>query len=200
MEKRRKVIIITDGDKYAKKAIQFVARQVGGRCISMSQGNPSQLSGEELIRLIHKAKADPILVMFDDSGFVGEGAGERAMRIVANEPSIEVLGIIAVASKTRGAEWTKVDVSIDRYGNLTSKGVDKYGMEEMETGKIIGDTVNCIDELDVPLVIGIGDIGKMAQLDDYRKGSPITKLAVEIILERSRYRDERKRTEQETDT
>ena len=54
--------------------------------------------------------------------------------------------------------------------------------------------------LDVPIVVGIGDIGKMAQLDDYRKGSPITKLAVEIILERSRYRDERKRTEQETDT
>ena len=200
MGKKRKVIMITDGDKYAKKAIQFVARQVGGRCISMSHGNPSQLSGEELVHLIHKAKSDPVLVMFDDSGFIGEGAGERAMRIVANEPTIEVLGIIAVASKTRREEWTKVDVSIDRYGNLTSKGVDKYGMEEMETGKIIGDTVYCIDELDVPLVIGIGDIGKMAQLDDYRKGSPVTKLAVEIILERSRYRDERKRTEQETDT
>ena len=166
----------------------------------MSQGNPSHLSGEEMVRLIHKAKSDPVLVMFDDSGYVGEGAGEQAMRIVANDPSIEVLGIIAVASKTRREEWTKVDVSIDRYGNLTSKGVDKYGMEEMEIGKIIGDTVYCIDELDVPIVVGIGDIGKMAQVDDYRKGSPITKLAVEIILERSRYRDERKRTEQETDT
>ena len=194
------MIFITDGDKYAKKAIQYVAREVGGRCISMSQGNPSHLSGKELVRLIHKAKSDPVLVMFDDSGYVGEGAGERAMRIVANDPSIEVLGIIAVASKTRREEWTKVDVSIDRYGNLTSKGVDKYGMEEMEIGKVIGDTVYCIDELDAPIVVGIGDIGKMAQVDDYRKGSPITKLAVEIILERSRYRDERKRTEQETDT
>ncbi len=200
MGQKRKVILITDGDKYAKKAIQYVAREVGGRCISMSQGNPSHLSGKELVRLIHKAKSDPVLVMFDDSGYVGEGAGERAMRIVATDPSIEVLGIIAVASKTRREEWAKVDVSIDRYGNLTSRGVDKYGMEEMEIGKIIGDTVYCIDELDVPVVVGVGDIGKMAQIDDYRKGSPVTKLAVEIILERSRYRDERKRTEQETDT
>ena len=200
MGQKRKVILITDGDKYAKKAIQYVAREVGGRCISMSQGNPSHLSGKELVRLIHKAKSDPVLVMFDDSGYVGEGAGERAMRIVATDPSIEVLGIIAVASKTRREEWTKVDVSIDRYGNLTSKGVDKYGMEEMEIGKVMGDTVYCIDELDVPIVVGIGDIGKMAQVDDYRKGSPVTKLAVEIILERSKYRDERKRTEQETDT
>ena len=84
MGQKRKVILITDGDKYAKKAIQYVAREVGGRCISMSQGNPSHLSGKELVRLIHKAKSDPVLVMFDDSGFVGEGAGERAMRIVAN--------------------------------------------------------------------------------------------------------------------
>ena len=101
----------------------------------MSQGNPSHLSGEELVRLIQKAKSDPVLVMFDDSGYMGEGAGEQAMRIVASDPSIEVLGIIAVASKTRREEWTKVDVSIDRDGNLTSKGVDKYGMEEMEIGK-----------------------------------------------------------------
>lgn len=200
MGHKRKVIMITDGDQYARKALELVANQVGGRCISMSQGNPSHLSGEELVLLIQKAKSDPVLVMFDDSGYVGEGAGERAMRVVANDPSIEVLGVIAVASKTRRAEWTKVDVNIDRYGNLTSKGVDKYGMEELETGKIIGDTVYCIDELEVPIVVGMGDIGKMAQVDDYRKGSPITKLAVEIILERSKDRDERKRTSKETDT
>lgn len=195
MGQRRKVILITDGDKYAKKAIEVVAHQIGGRCISMSQGNPSHLSGAELVGLIQKAKSDPVLVMFDDSGYVGEGAGERAMRTVANNPNIEVLGIIAVASKTRRAEWTKVDVCIDRFGRLTANGVDKYGMEELEQGKIIGDTVYCIDALDVPVVVGIGDIGKMSQVDDYRKGSPITKLAVDIILERSGYHDSRERRE-----
>lgn len=200
MRKKRKVILITDGDQYAKKAIEFVAREIGGRCISMSHGNPSSCSGAELVRLIQKAKYDPVLVMFDDSGFIGEGAGEQAMRVVANHPQIDVLGIIAVASRTRSAEWTKVDVSIDRYGTLTANGVDKYGMEELEPGKIMGDTVYCIDELNVPVVVGIGDIGKMSQIDDYRKGSPVTKLAVELILERSSYRDERKRAEQETDS
>lgn len=187
--------MITDGDYYAKKAIEMVARQIGGRCISMSQGNPSQLSGTELVKQIQKAKSDPVLVMFDDSGYIGEGVGEQSMRIVANHSSIEVLGIIAVASKTRSAEWTKVDVSIDRFGNLTSRGVDKFGMEEMEFGKITGDTVDCIDRLKVPIVVGIGDIGKMSRVDDYRNGSPVTKLAVDIILERSGYYDERKRTE-----
>lgn len=196
MGHKRKVILVTDGDQYAKKAIELVARQIGGRCISMSQGNPSRLSGEELVHLIKKAKYDPVLVMFDDSGYVGEGSGETAMRVVANHPDIEVLGIIAVASKSRNDEWTRVDVSIDRYGRLTGNGVDKYGIEELEPGKIIGDTVYCIDELKVPVVVGIGDIGKMAHMDDYRQGAPISKLAVEIILERSGYRrDDRKRTE-----
>ena len=29
------------------------------------------------------------------------------------------------------------DVSIDRDGNITEKGVDKYGIQEMEEGKIV---------------------------------------------------------------
>lgn len=189
MKKKRKVILITDGDYYAKKAVEVVAKEIGGRCISMSQGNPTSHSGAELIQLIHQAKSDPVLVMFDDSGYVGEGAGEHAMKYVANDKSIEVLGILAVASKTHREEWSRVDVSIDRYGQLTPNGVDKYGIEELEEGKIIGDTVYCIDSLDVPVVVGIGDIGKMSRKDDYRKGAPITKQAIELILERGGYYD-----------
>ncbi|RID89291.1 stage V sporulation protein AE [Peribacillus asahii] len=199
MGQKRKVILITDGDIYAKRAIELVAREIGGRCISMSQGNPTTCSGAELVRLIQQAKNDPVLVMFDDSGYVGEGAGERAMRYVANDPSIEVLGIIAVASKTRREEWTKVDVCIDRDGNLTPNGVDKYGVEEFELGKITGDTVYIIDELKAPIVVGIGDIGKMSHRDDYKKGAPITRMAVEIILERSGNYEFRKQKEHDTD-
>ena len=33
-------------------------------------------------------------IMFDDSGFVGEGAGERALKYVAGHKDITVLGII----------------------------------------------------------------------------------------------------------
>lgn len=185
MVTKRKVILITDGDVYANRAVELVAREIGGRCISMSQGNPSRYTGLELVELIKKAKNDPVLVMFDDSGFIGEGFGEKAMKVVASHPDVHVLGVIAVASKTRREEWTKVDICIDRDGQLTENGVDKFGAQEFEIGKITGDTVYCIDDLNAPIVVGIGDIGKMSHQDDFNKGAPITKLAVQIILERS---------------
>ena len=68
MSNRRRVILITDGDEYAKRAVERVAHDIGGRCISLSQGNPSILTGQELVNLIKKAANDPVLVMFDDSG------------------------------------------------------------------------------------------------------------------------------------
>ena len=187
MKERRRVILVTDGDEYAKRSVQGVATEIGGRCISMSQGNPSVLTGPELVKHIKRAKNDPVFVMFDDSGFVGEGAGEIALKYVAEHEEVEVLGIIAVASKTRQEEWTKVDVCIDRDGELTPYGVDKFGVPEFEIGRINGDTVYCLDQLKVPIIVGIGDIGKMSKHDHFDRGSPITKKAVEIILERSGY-------------
>lgn len=189
MSIRRRVILITDGDEYAKRAVEHVAREIGGRCISMSQGNPSVLTGPEIVSLIKQTPNDPVLVMFDDSGLVGEGAGEKVLKFVAQSKEVEVLGVIAVASKTRDAEWTKVDVCIDRDGELTPYGVDKHGIPELEMGRLNGDTVYCLDELDVPIVVGVGDIGKMARHDHYERGAPITKKAVELILERSGFHD-----------
>jgi stage V sporulation protein AE len=183
----RKVILITDGDEYALKTVEYVAREIGGRCISKSQGNPTILSGSELVKLIFQASDEPVFVMFDDSGYLGEGAGEQALKYVATHPGIEVLGIIAVASKTHQTEWARIDVSIDRFGNLTPFGVDKSGLEENDIGRMNGDTVYCLDELDVPIIVGIGDIGKMARKDSVKNGAPITKKAVELILERSGY-------------
>ncbi|WP_263399348.1 stage V sporulation protein AE [Sutcliffiella deserti] len=185
--KKRRVILVTDGDEYAKKTIQYVAKRYGGRCISSSYGNPTVLSGKEIVRLILQAKSEPVFVMFDDSGFLGEGAGENALKHVAADPQIEVLGIIAVASKTHQSEWTKVNITVDRDLQVSSYGVDKSGIQEMDTGRINGDTVYCLDTIDVPIIVGIGDIGKMNRKDDVKIGSPITCKAVEIILERSGY-------------
>ena len=185
MKVKRKVILVTDGDEYARRAVERAARELGGRCISSSGGNPTILSGPEIIRRILETPYDPVLVMFDDSGFLGEGAGERAMKYVASCEDIEILGILAVASKTHQAEWAKVDISIDRYGELTHFGVDKHGFPENDIGRINGDTVYCVDQLKAPIVVGIGDIGKMSKHDDYKNGSPITKMAIELILERS---------------
>jgi len=190
VDRRRRVILVTDGDEYAKKVIEHVAKKIGGRCISMSYGNPTTLTGEEMVELIKKTTIDPVLVMFDDSGYVGEGAGEQAMRYVATHEDVEVLGVLAVASKTRKAEWTKIDVCVDRYGELTPYGVDKFGEPDLELGRMNGDTVYCVDELNAPVVVGIGDIGKMARKDDVKIGSPITYKAIQIILERSGYYDE----------
>ncbi|MCL6570474.1 MAG: stage V sporulation protein AE [Bacillus sp. (in: Bacteria)] len=185
MNTRRRVILITDGDEYATRAVEHVAKEIGGRCISSSYGNPSTLPGPTLVQLIKKTPNDPVLVMFDDSGIVGEGAGETALKYVAMHEDIEVLGIIAVAAKSRHEEWARIDVSIDREGVLTPYGVDKLGIAELEIGRLNGDTVYCLDELEVPIIVGIGDIGKMARRDSYKLGSPITKQAVELILERS---------------
>ncbi|MEC2070706.1 stage V sporulation protein SpoVABEA [Alkalihalophilus marmarensis] len=192
-KKQRKVILITDGDEHAKQAVEKVAVDIGGRCISHSWGNPTQVSGEELVQMILSTPSDPVLVMFDDCGYQYEGPGERAMRVVATDPNIEVLGAIAVASSTHSCEWAKVDISIDRYGELTEYGVDKDGVADMEIGRINGDTVYILDQLDIPFIVGIGDIGKMAGLDTLKKGCPVTKQAVNLILERSGYRESRKR-------
>ncbi|WP_227935111.1 stage V sporulation protein AE [Alkalihalobacillus deserti] len=188
---RRKVILVTDGDEHARKVIELAAEEVGGRCISYSWGNPTPISGEEIVSLILQTPYDPVLVMFDDCGQHEGGLGEKAMQYVALHPQIDVLGAIAVASSTHSREWTHVDVSIDRYGNLTEFGVDKEGLPDLEIGRINGDTVYILDELTIPVVVGVGDIGKMAGFDSIKKGAPITKQAVEIILKRSGYHESR---------
>jgi len=185
--RKRRVILITDGDEFAGRTIQYIAKEIGGRCISRSQGNPTPMTGDKLVELILQSPKDPVFVMFDDSGAIGEGVGEQAMKHVANHPQIEVLGVIAVASRTKHHEWTRVDISVDRDGQLTEHGVDKDGVQEMETGRINGDTVYCLDQLNVPIIVGIGDIGKMDYKDHVKNGSPITRRAVEIILERSKF-------------
>ncbi len=74
---KRKVILVTDGDVYAAKTIEYAAEKAGGRCISQSKGNPSTRTGPELVQLIKAAPHDPVFVMFDDSGLQGEGRAKR---------------------------------------------------------------------------------------------------------------------------
>jgi stage V sporulation protein AE len=182
---RKRVILFTDGDLYARKAVEYVAGKIGGRCISQSSGNPTRLSGARIVEMIKETPYDPVFVMVDDCGFQGEGPGEKAMRHIASDRDIEVLGAVAVASNTNHKEWTRVDVSIDRYGELTGQGVDKHGVSDIEAGRIDGDTVYVLDELQIPIIVGVGDIGKMDGQDTVEKGCPITFQAVKLIMERS---------------
>lgn len=182
---KKRVILITDGDKYARLAVEKTAETLGCRCISRSSGNPSPLNGPALVQYIKQTPHDPVLVMFDDCGFNGSGPGEQALEYVANHQEIDPLGAIAVASKSNNHEWSRVDVSIDRFGELTEFGVDKDGVPDLEVGRIAGDTVYNLDRLNLPLIVGIGDIGKIMGFDKPEKGAPITTAAVKLIMERS---------------
>ncbi|MFA4885081.1 MAG: stage V sporulation protein AE [Desulfotomaculaceae bacterium] len=180
---KRKVILITDGDRIAKKAVETAAQNVGARCISCSAGNPTTKSGEELVDLIKTAPSDPVVVMLDDRGYNGMGRGETAMAYIANHPEIEVLGVLAVASNTENVRGCEVDLSINRNGDFIEGPVDKMGWPAQTV--LEGDTVEVINKLNIPLVIGIGDIGKMDGVDEAEKGAPLTTRALKTILDRS---------------
>jgi stage V sporulation protein AE len=139
--------------------------------------------------------------MFDDGGFNGIGKGEEALAYVVKHPEIQTLGVIAVASNSCFHEWTRIDVSIDQNGELTPYGVDKYGVPDLEIGRLTGDTVYVLDRLHIPIVVGVGDIGKITGVDEPEKGAPITIKAIEYILERSGYHrsgNEEQKTDQQT--
>ncbi|WEG11439.1 stage V sporulation protein AE [Pullulanibacillus sp. KACC 23026] len=188
---KRQVILVTDGDKYATEAVVKAGEQLGCPALLCSSGNPSSMNGKELVEAILQCDKEPVLVMFDDGGFNGVGSGESALRYVVNHPDIITLGAIAVASNSDSKEWTHIDIAIDRFGELTPYGVDKEGYPEHDLGRLFGDTVYSLDELDLPVVVGVGDIGKLRGVDDAEHGAPITKKAIELILERSgNYRPE----------
>lgn len=178
---KRKVIAITDGDLLAQKAVEEIARQIGGRFISRSAGNPTPLSGNELIEMIKQAPYDPVVVLLDDRGDHGVGKGEAALLQLANDPQIELLGVVAVASNIDDAKGTPVDFSITNKGEIYEGPVNKEGAP-VEGKYLIGDTVSVLPELEVPVIVGTGDTGKMNGQDAVEAGAPITLQAVRTIL------------------
>lgn len=185
---RRKVILVTDGDSIAQRVVEEAARNVGARCISRSGGNPTPTSGPEIVRFIKNARNDPIVVMVDDRGHTGTGKGERAMEYILNHPDIDVLGVIAVASNTKNVNGIKVDCSVGKHGDVIDNAVDKYGNEKNDK-IIVGDTVDVLNHNDVPIVVGIGDPGKMDGCDSTRIGAPIITKAMKEIIKRHEERE-----------
>ena len=192
MPDKVRVILITDGDRCAQHVVEDIAQKLDLRCISASAGNPTPISGEEIVELLQTVRRDPVLIMFDDRGRRDKGKGERALEYVASHPDVEVLGVVAVASNTTGIDGVAADVCIDAQGRLTGRNVDKYGQtseKSEDSPVVIGDTVDVLNELDVPVIVGIGDIGKMDRADDIRRGAPVTRKAIEEILKRSGIKD-----------
>ncbi len=189
-EKKKKVILITDGDIIAKNVVEEVAKKINGRCITLSGGNPTQLSGEEIIEMIKSTPTDPVLVMFDDNGNINKGYGEKALEFIAKSPFIEVLGAIAVASNTKDVKGTDVNCSVDCKGEVIEDAVNKEGERVNNSKRIYGDTVDVLNKLNIPFIVGIGDIGKMNGKDNRKLGAPITYQAIRVILDRSVHNEE----------
>lgn len=183
---KRKVIIVTDGDRIAKNAVEVAAKNIGARCISASAGNPTRCSGAELVTMIKQAPVDPVVVMLDDRGYNGEGRGERALAFITGHPDIQVLGVLAVASNTENVAGCSVDASITSSGQFIAGAVDKNGRPKEYPQE--GDTLEVIDKLNLPLVIGIGDIGKMEGADEAGKGAPLTTSAFQTIIDKSGFK------------
>jgi stage V sporulation protein AE len=178
---KRKVILITDGDRIAKEAVEKATANVGGRCISSSAGNPTFLTGEEIEKRILQAKNDPVVVMVDDRGAKGKGAGERAMEYLLDCRGLDVLGIVAVSSNGKDCNGLKIDYSVTKTGEIIRHAVDKYG-DNMYSDKICGDTLSILRSRSGLFIVGIGDPGKMDYQDEVIKGAPITTKAFRIIL------------------
>lgn len=189
---RRKVILVTDGDKVAKRTVEVAAKNVGARCISASWGNPTDKSGSQLVQLIKQAAHDPIVVMLDDRGDQGTGKGEKALKYIFNHPEIEVLGVVAVASNTPATEGVRVLESITREGEIIGGAVDKLGYPDEKHHNLKGDTVDVLNQLEVTNIVGVGDIGKMDGKDDRFFGAPITTKALQEILDKCGEKNEQR--------
>lgn len=180
-----RVILVTDGDKVARRTLEYAAGRLGLRCISASAGNPTPMAGPELIALIQQAAYDPVLVMVDDKGNPGLGAGESALAYICASPDVQVLGAIAVASNTNRARGTPVDLSITRDCRVIAHPVDKDGYSVVHRPILRGDTVDVLRDLTLPVVVGIGDPGKMEGADSLQSGCEVTIRAIMEILSRT---------------
>ena len=183
---KRKVIIITDGDRVAGRTVRVAAENVGARFISLTMGNPTPISGPKVVELIKQAPLDLVIIMVDDKGRRGFGKGEKVLQYVVEHPDIDVIGAVAVASNTSETEGITVDESVTRDGQVVEGPVDKLGLPEKRGHRFLnGDTVDILNKLKIPVVIGTGDTGKMDFADDYCKGALVTTKALLEIINRS---------------
>ena len=183
---KHKVILVTDGDMSAKAAVETAASNIGGRCISISAGNPTVLTGKEILDYIGQAAHDPVVVMVDDRGWEGAGPGEQAMDTILQDKSVDVLGVVAVSSNGKDCSGLDVTCSITKEGKIIDGGVDKNG-SDMHSGYICGDTLSILKSKKDLIIVGMGDPGKMDFKDEVAKGAPITTMALKEVLKRSGY-------------
>ena len=181
--KKKRVILVTDGDENAQEAIIQACKNEGLYPMLSSAGNPTPLTGEQLAWEIKQAPYDPVVVMLDDRGTVGEGRGERALEYLLLDKSLDVLGVVAVASNTDQARGVEVNESVDRYGHILNRPVDKYGEPEPIGHHLLeGDTSEILARFPGVKVVGTGDLGKMKGQDNPAHGAMVTTRCLKELL------------------
>ena len=185
------IIAVTDGDSTAVKAVEKAAEQLDLTVIYESAGNPTAISGQEIINKIKDCDNNLAIVMFDDQGEIGTGLGEKAFLTVLNDSDIEIIGVLAVASDLKAVQGIKPDFSITKEEELVAEPVDKTGKSEAIGHETLeGDTLDMLNLLSDTLIVGVGDIGKMDDKDLAEQGAPITTRAISEILQRSEFESE----------
>jgi stage V sporulation protein AE len=179
--------VVTDGDQTAGRAVTEAAQTLSLHVLTASKGNPTPLSGPELVAAVHQSEHSPLIVMVDDRGDSERGPGEEALKALLNDEGIQVLGVVAVASHTRGVAGVHPDYSIEAGGHRVEGAVNKEGKP---AGPVLrGDTVDVLDQVEGEIpIIGLGDPGKMRGQDRVSDGVPTTRAALEAILKRSEQR------------
>lgn len=178
-----RVIIVTDGDVAAQLAVERAAFELGLFYLEASKGNPTRISGTEITGRILTAPYDPVVVMVDDKGKIGLGAGEKVIECILKCRDILILGVVAVASHTK-VRGVIVDSSVTADGRIVKGPVDKNGWEEIPGHhRLEGDTVEILRRHPEIFVLGCGDLGKMDGRDAVEHGAMITKMCFEKILE-----------------
>ena len=188
MKNKKRVIIVTDGDKIAREAVEKAAKENGCRCISSSAGNPTPLTGQQVVDYINSTPYDPVVVMVDDRGAAGKGKGERVMEYIIKHPDIQIIGVVAVASNTDNTQGVHVDCAVTKDKQVMRGEVNKDGNPISEEAVIKGDTVDILDQFyeKIPFIVGVGDIGKMEDCDKTEYGAQITRKALSLILDNCR--------------
>lgn len=182
-----RVIVVTDGDRTAQQAVEAAAHELQLCPLRISAGNPTILSGPEILAHILQAPREPVVVMVDDKGHKGIGPGERVIEyLVHNQEDIEILGVVAVASHS-SVYGTRVDYSVTaELEIIKGEPVTKDGhCTSPRHHRLKGDTVQILNKYPQLLVVGCGDPGKMNGVDNAVQGAEVTKKCLELILKGS---------------
>ncbi len=178
------MIVVTDGDRTAWHAVQAASASLGLVPVAISRGNPTPVDAERIIETARAASHGPVVVMVDDQGDGGAGAGEVVLADLLHDDRVRVLGVVAVASNTRGVDGVVPDVSVDQTAHESGGAVDKDGRSA--NGPLLGDTVDVLrDAAPGVVIVGLGDPGKMQGQDALGDGVPATRAALAAVLDRA---------------